>query len=848
MQSLWQDMRYGIRLMFKQPLFTLVIIFTLAICLGANTAIFNLVDTILLKSLPVKEPDRLVQFRWIKGTTFTKVNQYVHIGQQQIDSNTGLTINTSFSQQTFEQFRNRQNVCTELFAFAELDRVNASIDGEAEVVNGLVVSGRYFTGLGVHPLIGRMITDEDDRPDAPGVAVLSYSYWTRRFGANTNVIGKQIRLNSSVLTIIGVTSREFMGTMGTGKAPDVTIPLTKESQLLGSDARLNKQSMWWLYLMGRMKPGVSMEQVHAQLYPIFQSSALDSVVRISSQNQNAHDKTQEFIRLTVTSGRRGNPYAGDLGRSLYLMMVSGGLVLLIACINIAGLLHARGVERQKEMAIRMSIGANRWRLMRQLLAEGILLSILSGALGLLLALWGKHLLPILLFGRGENSPFQTFLDSRMLILTFATTVLTYLLFCIIPAWRINRMNLTSELKSTGRVSKGQAHSWASKSLVIAQLAISFLLLIGAGLFLRTLLSLQQVNLGFNPQNLLLFKIDPSMIGYEGERIANLYQQIFMQIEAVPGVQSVTFSRHPLLSGGSSGKLIQMVGQPNNSDKWSRVYMLSVRSNFFETLEIPVQLGRSFNQLDNQKSSNVVVINQALARKFFPNDNPIGKHIHVEPDNRSEWEIIGVVKDAKYDSISDEFPATLYMPWLQVLSSVNVMNFEVRTTSDPASFIPTIRQAVNKIDSNLPLFDIKTQVKQASQSLADEQLLTSLLTFWSILALALASLGLYGVLSINVAQRTQEIGIRMALGAHANNIQTLIIRQGMTLVGVGVGIGLIASFALTSFMKALLFGVTATDTLTYICIITIFGIISLIACWIPARRATKVNPMLVIKSE
>jgi len=662
----------------------LIAVVTLALGIGANTAIFSLVDAVLLKSLPVKEPERLVQFKWMAGSSFKQFN---YDGSSRTDEKTGLIINTSFPQQSFEQFRDRQSVLTELFAFATLEQVNANVDGQAEVAGGLVVSGGYFAGLGVQPSAGRMITDGDDRPDAPAVVVLSHRYWERRFGANAAVIGKQINLNNAAFTIIGVTPRDFTSTMGRGSAPDLTIPLMMEPLVRGNDTNLNQRSLWWLLLMGRLKPGATPEQAYAQFDPIFQRTALENLSRPSNQTQAAPAPSQEFPRLVVASGRRGDTDWGWYQQqSLYLLMTVVGLVLLIACANVAGLLLARGAERQKEVAIRLALDAGRWRLVRQLLTESLLLAAAGGAMGLLFAFWVKDLLLSLRFPGRETLPCQTGLDSRVLAFTFAVSALTGLLFGIIPAWRATRVDLTPALKGTGRSSGSHARSWAGKSLIVAQVALSLLLLVGAGLFLRTLRNLQQVAPGFNTQNLLLFRVDPRLSGYQGERLVNLYQRILERVESVPGVRSVTFSRHPLLSGSSQGTRFNVAGQFADPDNRPSANVHVVRTNFFETMELPILLGRGLSQRDDANASRAVVINQALARRFFSSENPVGKRLRLGLDQSAEWEIVGVASDAKYTSLRAEVPATLYVSWLQVLTRVGQMNFEVRTEGDLAGFL------------------------------------------------------------------------------------------------------------------------------------------------------------------
>jgi predicted permease len=848
MTTLWQDLRYGARMLIKHKGLTIIAILSLALGIGANTAIFSLVDAVLLKSLPVREPEQLAQFKWVAKSDFRlKVPDY-H-GSSRTDEATGLEISTSFPQQTFEQFRAQQRTLTDIFAFADLEQVNANVDGQAEMASGLVVSGGYFTGLGVRPVLGRAITADDDRSNAPAVVVISFRYWERRFGSNPAVIGKQINLNNASFTIIGVTPREFAGVMGRGNAPDLTIPLMMEPLVRGNNTNLNQRAYWWLLMMGRLKSGVTTEQARAELEPIFNSTALENLSRSGNPTQSAQIAPQDFPRLSVEPGRRGDTDWGWYQRqSLYLLTAVVGLVLLIACVNVANLLLARAAERQKEIAVRLALGAGRFRLVRQLLTESVLLALAGGALALLFALWGKDLLLSLRFSGREMSSLQTGLDARVLAFTFAVSVLTGLLFGLIPAWRATSVDLTPALKDTGRSSAGHSRSLIGKSLVVAQVALSLLLLIGAGLFLRTLRNLQHVSPGFNTQNLLLFRVDPRLSGYRGERLAQLYQRMFDRIEAVPGVRSVTFSRHPLLAGSLGSRGFNLVGQPVDRYNRPSAHFHNVRENFFETMEIPIQFGRGLSPQDDAQSPRVTVVNQAFARRFFLNENPIGKRLRFGSAQSEEVEIVGVAQDAKYTSLRAEIPPTVYVPWLQELPQLGQMNFEVRAAGAPTNLLAAIREAVREVDGNLPLFDVKTQVEQASQSLAQERLFAALLSFFGALALALAALGLYGVLAHSVAQRTKEIGIRMALGAEARHVLRLVIGQGMLLVCVGIAAGLILAYWLTKWLSGWLYGVAATDPMTYGAIALLLAIVALLACYLPARRATKADPLTALRCE
>jgi len=625
--------------------------------------------------------------------------------------------------------------------------------------------------------------------------------------------------------------------------------LMMEPLVRRNNTNLNQRAYWWLLMMGRLKPGVTTEQARAELEPIFHSTALENLSRSGNQTQAPQIAPQDFPRLSVEPGRRGDTDWGWYQRqSLYLLMAVVGLVLLIACVNVANLLLARAAERQKEIAVRLALGAGRFRLVRQLLTESVLLALAGGALGLLFALWGKDLLLNLRFSGREMSSLQTGLDLRVLAFTFAVSVLTGLLFGLIPAWRATRVDLTPALKDTGRSSAGHSRSLVGKSLVVAQVTLSMLLLIGAGLFLRTLRNLQHVDPGFNTQNLLLFRVDPRLSGYAGERLAQLYQRMLDRIEAVPGVRSVTFSRHPLLSGSRGGRGFNIVGQPADPNNRPSAHIHIVRANFFEAMEIPIQFGRGLSPQDDAQAPHVTVVNHAFARRFFPNENPIGKRLRFGPNQSEEVEIVGVAQDAKYTSLRAEIPPTFYVPWLQELPRLGQMNFEVRAAGDPANSLAAIRQAVREVDGNLPLFDVKTQVEQASQSLAQERLFAALLSFFGVLALALAALGLYGVLAHSVTRRTREIGVRMALGAEARHVLRLVIGQGMLLVCVGIAVGLTSAYWLTKWLSSWMYGVDVTDPLTFGAIAVLLTCVALLACWIPARRAAKVDPMVALRCE
>jgi predicted permease len=848
MGTIRQDLRYGARMLMKAPGFTLVAVLSLALGIGANTALFSLVDTVLLKKLPVKDPEQLVLFEWLAGDSFRLP---MLSGYSNLDKTTGLKTSTSFSYPAFMRLREQNQALSDLFAFEAIEQLNVQAGEQAEITSGQVVSGNYYAGLGVQPLIGRTITDEDDRPTASPVVVLNYRYWQRRFGLDPAVLGRQINVNNIACTVIGVTPREFEGTLQIGESPDLSLPMTLEPQLrANSGSLLAKADAWWLQMMGRLKPGVTREQAQASLEAVFVQSAMEMEAALPppGQGQPAQLLENDRPRLRLTSGSRGlNEERVQYQKSLWLLMGVVGLVLLIACANVANLLLARSEARRKEIAVRLAMGASRRRLMRQLLTESLLLAALGGITGTLLALWGKDVLVYLRPWGDAPMNFDLALDWRVLGFTVALCVLTGMLFGLAPALRATRVSLTTALKDSVKGSGGgTVRSLLTKSLIVAQVAMSLLLLVGAGLFIRTLRNLQKVDAGFNQQNLLLFRVDPRLNGYEKERLADLYSRMSERLEAVPGVRAVTFSRHALLSGSRSSSAAYFPGAEVRPGMRNPVYRHNVRANFFETMEIPLLLGRNLSPRDDKNSPRVVVVNQTFAQRYFPNENPLGKRFGFSPEKSGDIEIVGVVRDTKYDSLREETPPTVYSNYLQ--ETVGQMNFEIRTAGDPSAVVPAIRRAVGEVDPRVAVFEIRTQAEQTSELLAQERLFTTMLSFFGLLAQLLAAIGIYGVMAYSVAQRTHEIGIRMALGAQTRDILRMVVSQGMILALVGVGVGLGAAFYLTRLLSKLLFGVTTSDPLTFAGVTLILALAALAACFIPARRAAKVDPMEALRYE
>jgi predicted permease len=866
MQTLWQDLRYGLRMMRQAPGFTAIAILSLALGIGANTALFSIVDSLLLKMLPVKEPERLVLFRSVAPREFS-VGSYN--GNSRTDEAGNRTM-TSFAYQSFQRMREQESAVSDIIAFGNVG-LNVSADGQADVASGQAVSGNYFIGLGVQPVLGRLLTDEDDKAAASPVTVISYRYWQQRFGSDAAVIGKQINLNNRAFTVIGITPAGFEGAMDAGSTQDVTIALAWEPQLYvdPQGSNLYGAGSWWLRLMGRLKPGATTEQARVQLENTFHQSVIEhrkarqAQVQTTGGNAVKDLEVQQYPRLFLDPGGQGEMNSRQrYAPSLYLLLGVVGLVLLIACANVANLLLSRAASRQKEIGLRLALGASRWRLIRQLLTESVLLSALGGALGILFALWIKDgLLAVSDWGGRGMRALEPQLDWRVLGFTLVLSLLTGIIFGIAPAWRATQVDLMPALKDSGRSSSAGSRSLLSRSLIVLQVALSLLLLVGAGLFVRTLINLQRVEPGFNTHNLLLFRVRPELIGYKDEKLVQLYQQVSERLEAVPGVQAVTFSRMTLLAQGSSSSSVFLRDALNvPPDSEGRIkpsgegYRHQVRENFLEVMEIPLLAGRTFKPQDDAKSPRVAIVNQTFANLYFPNEDPIGKRFTHDTKKPDEIEIIGLVKDAKYTRQRDDVPPTVYSSWRQELRGMGGATFEVRTAGDPSAAITAIRQAVSEVDANLPLNNIKTQTEQATETLQMERLFAKLVTLFGLLAQQLAAIGLFGVLAYAVSQRTREIGIRMALGANRSNVLMMIVRQGMTLALLGIGLGLVGAYVLTKYLesqmnlKAMLYGVKVSDPLTYGVIAVILTLVTLIACYIPARRATKVDPMIALRYE
>jgi predicted permease len=828
-----QDLRYTLRMFIKSPAFTLVAVLTLTLGIGANTAIFSLLDAVLLKSLAVKEPDKLVLFG--KGESQGVTNSFPNESWD------------LFSYPFYQEVRKHNEVFTDVTALLSIPwdvhgRVNTNAaSDDAEQINVQLVSGTYFSVLGVNAISGRAFNEADDQiAGGHPVAVASYAWWQRRMGGNQAIVGKSITIDQTNYTIIGVAPKEFFGTT-VGQAPDIWVPLAMGGQLPPAhwNGREDK-SFQPLYLIGRLKEGVSAEQAKAVVNLLFKQS-LQELAGAQPAAEKLRDIQQATIELTP-AGKGLSELRREFSLSLRILMVVVGVVLLIACANVANLLLARAAARQKEFALRLALGAGRMRLIRQLLTESVLLAGLGGLGGIVLAWWGSRLLVLMASDGPRSLPLDVTPNARILGFTFIASLLSSVVFGIAPALRATRLDLNTALKEGKGAVRANSQGPLGKALVVAQVALSLLLMVLAGLFVRTLVNLQSIPTGFNQQNVMLFKIDTATTGYKDEQYAPLLRDAEERVKTVPGVQAASFSFFIFHQGGwTSSVSTREQTPPEGENKVVRQNV--VGPDYFMTMGIPLVLGRGFGPQDTANSQKVAIVSEAMAQRFFPNSSPLGRRFGVDgPESRDQIEIVGVVKDAKYGSLTERLRPMAYYPHSQRSQSLD--NFVVRFSGDPTTLVPQVRQAIREVNRNLPIDEVLSVSEHIDRSLVQQKLIARLASFFGVLALLLACVGLYGILSYSVARRTGEIGIRMALGAST----TEVLKNGMTLALVGVALGICGAFALTRLVASLLFGVKPTDLVTFAAVSATLIVVAFSACYLPARRATKVDPLKALRYE
>jgi predicted permease len=843
--ELGADLRYAWRMLRKNPGFTAIAAISLALAIGANTTIFSIAKQLLYDRLDVSHPEQLRLFTW-------EGDQHVAINSLWGDWNTsgsGIT-SSSFSYPAFEQLRKDNRVLGDLFAFKGVGRLDATIHGNAQVLQGEMVSGNYFAQLGVRPQLGRPIQPSDDRQGAPPVGLISASLWQRDFGSSPEAVGQTILVNMTPVTIVGVTPRGFTGAKSVQSSPDIFLPFSTQPVLMprgtgGSLLNEANADLWWLNIMGRVKPGVSEAQAQAAM-----NVSLDAVVHATLHPE----ATDTMPRLVLRDGSRGLfESKGLFAKPIYVLLAVVGLVLLLACANIASLLLARSASRQREISVRLAMGASRGRVLRQLLTESLLLSSIGGVAGLALAFAGRNALPQLLANPWETDHISLNFDWRIFAFTSAVTIAAGLLFGMAPAIAATRTEVSSGLKETAQTATRRRKGLGGKAIVGFQVALSTVLVIGAVLFVRTLVNLSYINPGFRTDHLVLFAVEPPKTRYPNPTEIELTRRIEERLRAVPGLEAVTLSEMAYLSDSMAEEPFLPEGEKKDPNKDQSAFTNVVGEDFFHTMGIPILAGRGFDARDTQSSQKVAVISESLARKAFPGVNPIGRHFltHFRDKGGKPGElveIVGICGDTRYWQLRDDPPPMFYQPYLQTDNLAGGVTFEIRSRLKPGSLAPALRHAVQSIDPNLPLIDLRTQREQIEATLQQERIFATLTAAFGILALALACVGVYGTMAYSVARRTNEIGIRLALGALPGRVLTMVLREAvwMSLAGVAAGLGV--ALLLTRLVKSMLYGLKPADPASLASGALLLMAVALAASWIPARRAARVQPMDALRHE
>lgn len=855
MRTLIQNCKYVIRVLLKAPLLTFSAILILGIGIGANTALFTVINALLIEQLPVEDPDRLVLFEVSAPENFEYGSTS---GSTKVDSSGRLRL-TAFTHPSFIRFRENAQGIADVFAFSPLT-LNVNADGSSDVVEGQIASGNYYTGLRLQAVVGRTITDADDTPSAPPVAVISHRYWHQRFGGSPSVIGKQLTINNTPFTVIGVTPANFNGTGEVGSAQDLTIPLGSESKIQSDpkESQLHRPDNWWLVVMARLSSGTTIEQATAKLNTVFQQSVIEQ----GATRQITTLEPQNYPLLKLKIGSRGQvDVREEYAPSLSLLVGGLSVVLLIVCISVANLQFSRRADQGREIATRLALGASRWQIVRQMLIESVVLAGIGGGLGILFAIWIKEvLLSVEDWGGGDLNALNTKLDWRVLSFTALLSIATGIICGVLPAWKSANTdaNILLNLRSGARVT---SRSLLSRVLIVTQIALSLALAIGAGLFFQTLYNLKRTDTGFNAHNLLLVDISPESNGYEAKELEQLYPALIERFNTIPGVSAATISRIPLLANTRFARSVylrdalQATPDANGRIPASgSVYVNYGYENFLDVMQIPLLQGRPLERHDDSNSPAVVIVSETFAKRFFPNESAIGKRFTFNVKKPDAIEIVGIAKDTKYDMQRREIRPMVYLPWRQGMDQMFRGTIELRTSKDPYSIVADVRRAVYDVDKNLPVSNIRTQEEQADKTLHAERLFARILGLFAAFTLLLTAIGLYGVLAYSVKRRTNEIGLRMALGADRAAVLKMIIRQGIVVTLIGLSLGSIISYVAEIYLEktiklsSMLYGVKVHDLSTYIVVACTMFIVALVACWFPARRATQIDPIRALRNE
>jgi putative ABC transport system permease protein len=830
MNGLFQDLRYAVRQLRKSAGFAAVAILTLALGIGANTAIFSLLDQALLRSLPVKDADRLVILQY-SGSNTGRL-------QSRADGH------FYFSYPMYRDLRDRNSVFSRLIA-TDFTQVGVQWHNQPDLVGAELVSGNYFDVLGLQPALGRLFVTADDRvPDANPVAVLSFSYWRRRFGIDPGVLNQSILVNGHPFNVVGVAPPNFHSVV-MGDTPDVFVPMMMKAEVIPGSKDLEDRRSSWLNIVGKLKPGITRDRAEAGINPLWYAIRADELKEIKGGSQNFRERFVAKSHLSVLGGARGfSPLRSDVQMPLLIVMGMVALVALMACANVGSLLLVRGAGRIREMSVRYALGAKRKRVIQQLLVEGLLLGIAGGALGMLLAPRVTGLLINMIWSGGMGDlPFSSTPDLRILLFNCALALFTSLLFSLAPAaqfWRPKQQGMTAR----------SSPLCFRRIPVELQIGLSLMLLVGAGLFVRTLRNLKSLNAGFATDHLLTFGIDPSLAGYEPARTFALYDRVFETLRALPGVRSVAATNDPELANDNESGSISIAGYTEKPEEDMQVEQPNVSVGYFSILQMPLLAGRAFTDQDTLESQKVAVVNESFARHFFGDPQKALGHDLGNGSGKgtkTDIAIVGVVKDAKHSSLRDAVPRTVFTPYLQS-PEPHALTFYVRTWQQPQSAETGIRHAMQTLDSKLVLDTFRTMDEQVDNNLTAERVIALLASSFGVLAALMAAVGLYGVLAYSTTQRTSEIGIRMALGATRASVVKMVVFEVLWLAGISIAVALPLSLLLMWAVRSQLYGISSSDPLTLLLMTFLVTVVALAAALVPARRAAKIEPMRALRYE
>jgi len=836
----WADLRYGFRILRKSPGFTAIAAISLALAIGANTTIFSLAKRLLYDQLQVAHADQLRMLRWTEDK-HSAVNDMWGDFEPAPDG-AGM-LGSVFSYPVYQQLRahnleGQDQVVQDLFAYKE-DSMNATLNGNAQRVNVAMVSGNFYAGMGTWPQLGRAIQVSDEgAPGAGAVAVISEGVWERNFGRSPAVLGQTITVNQVPLTIVGVNPRGFTGAKNVEESPEVFVPLSMQPVVDPkgkAGSLLNDSDLWWLNVVARAKPGIPDAQAQA---------ALDVELAAATRATITVKAGETVPRLVLVDGSRGLNYAARMFKKpVYVLLAMTGFVLLLACANIANLLLARAAQRQREMSVRLALGAGRGRVLRQLMTESLLLSGIGGAGGVVLGYLGRNVIPRIM-SNGWRDSFNVPMDWGVFAFAAVVTMMTGLIFGLAPAWLAARSEVGSSLKESAQTTTRRRKGLSGKAIVAFQIALSTLLVVGAGLFLRTLWALDSVDVGFRTDHLILFEISPPMKRYGPGKDVQLHQRLQQGFAALPGVEGATASWSAYIADNMSNSDFLVEGENAAAHQRDPEDVNAVGNTFFATMGIPIISGRSFGLQDSAVSEKVIIVNQALAKERFPGMNPVGKRVKAGDD---WWRVVGVCGDNRFLNLRDAPPPQFFMPWVQ-LPAPGGLTYAIRTQLAPAAVAPALRHVVQQADQDLPIADLRTQQQQIDENMQTERMFGALAAGFGVLALALACVGIYGIMAYTVANRRNEIGIRLALGAQPGQVRRMILRESTWLACAGIVAGVGGALLLTRLVKSMLFGIQPYDPATMAGGVVLLLAVALAASWIPARRAAGVQPMEALRHE